>query len=140
MDNFYAANLALLKARQPQTAKRLEEFKDPSDPPYHLEKARNGEWTLKAGTEEKDFRYLHSRFDPTREAQVFVDSIDCENKEVLLVFGLGLGYHLVQLAGKVKSYTTIVVIEKNLYLLKLFLTLADRRALLEKMRVFFLAG
>jgi hypothetical protein len=137
--DYLSTNLDLLRVKQPGLTKRLEEYTEPASLPYALDKAKNGEWTIKAGTNEPDIRYLHSRFDPSREAQLFIDNINCENKEILFLFGLGLGYHLVRLAAKIKAYSTIVVIEKDLYFLKLFLQLADRSDLLRG-KIFFLAG
>jgi len=38
--------------------------------------------------------YLHSRYDPRREAQTVIDNIDASGYDHVIFYGLGLGYHL----------------------------------------------
>jgi len=44
--------------------------------------------------------YLHSRYDPLREAQTIVDNIDAEDYEHVIFYGIGLGYHIQALLNK----------------------------------------
>lgn len=43
---------------------------------------------------------LHSRYDPEREAQRLIDSAGLDPKRPVLVVGLGLGYHVLELARR----------------------------------------
>lgn len=52
-----------------------------------IEPAKNGERTLRYGD-----LYLHSRYDPTKEARRFVDSLGLTEGDLLVLAGVGLGY------------------------------------------------
>ncbi len=58
-----------------------------------VERARNGELTVK-----RDGIYLHSSFDPSREAAGWVEKLGGDSASPLTVAGFGLGYHLKALA------------------------------------------
>jgi len=53
---------------------------------------RSGESTLKVGNV-----LLHSRYDPREEAARLVDSAELDLKRPVLVIGVGLGYHVLEL-------------------------------------------
>ena len=53
---------------------------------------RGGEPTLKVGNV-----FLHSRYDPREEAAHLVDSAQLDLKRPVLVIGVGLGYHVLEL-------------------------------------------
>jgi len=38
--------------------------------------------------------YLHSRYDPLREAHTIIDNIDAESYDHVIFYGIGLGYHI----------------------------------------------
>jgi len=38
--------------------------------------------------------YLHSRYDPLREAQTIIDNIDASGYDHVIFYGIGLGYHI----------------------------------------------
>lgn len=38
--------------------------------------------------------YLHSRYDPLREAQTIIDNIDVDSYDHVVFYGIGLGYHI----------------------------------------------
>jgi hypothetical protein len=38
--------------------------------------------------------YLHSRYDPLREAQTVIDNIDASGYDHVIFYGIGLGYHI----------------------------------------------
>ncbi len=44
--------------------------------------------------------FLHSRYDPEQEARRFVDSAELDPKRPVLVAGLGLGYHVLELLAR----------------------------------------
>ncbi|MCL6598707.1 MAG: DUF115 domain-containing protein [Alicyclobacillus macrosporangiidus] len=54
---------------------------------------KTGHWTVRVESEQHT-RYLHSQHDPVREARRLVESWgECSGREVI-IFGLGLGYHI----------------------------------------------
>ena len=57
--------------------------------------------------------YIHSRFDPYKEAQRFIEGIDTAGFNLFIVLGFGFGYHVELLLEQVKDDSIILVIEKN---------------------------
>ena len=51
---------------------------------------------------------IHSAYDPQREASLFIQPALKANPDLLLIFGLGLGYHLECLVQKAKRIRAIV--------------------------------
>ena len=77
-----------------------------------LEETRNGHKTIKVNG-----IYLHSKYDPIKEAQSFVNSnlnVD-ENPTGYLVLGLGLGYHILDLASRTDKKIIVLESNKNIY-------------------------
>lgn len=44
--------------------------------------------------------YLHSRYDPLREAQTITDNIDANSYDHVIFYGIGLGYHIQAFLNK----------------------------------------
>jgi len=77
-----------------------------------LEKTKSNDFTLKYNR-----KYIHSKYDPIREAVQFAESnINLLNKDKILVYGIGLGYHIVEILRKTKA--VIYVFEWNEQLIK----------------------
>lgn len=78
---------------------------------YSLDKAKNGAPTLSVIDESGSRVYLHSRYDPAREAGVAADSIDPSRYDVLVVLGTGLGYHLAPVLESIDRYQQVLLVE-----------------------------
>ncbi len=78
---------------------------------YSLDKARNGAPTLSVIDESGSRVYLHSRYDPAREAGVAAESIDPARYDVLVVLGTGLGYHLTPVLESIDRYRQVLLVE-----------------------------
>ncbi len=78
---------------------------------YSLDKARNGAPTLSVIDESGSRVYLHSRYDPAREAGVAADTIDPARYDVLVVLGTGLGYHLTPVLESIDRYRQVLLVE-----------------------------
>lgn len=77
-----------------------------------LEESKSGFYTLKY-----EGKYIHSRYDPIREAKQFVNSnAKALYKKKVLVYGIGLGYHIVEILKNTKG--TIYLFEWNEKLIK----------------------
>ena len=74
---------------------------------------RRGDSTLKKGDV-----FLHSRYDPRTEAARLVDAADLDPKRPVLVVGLGLGYHVLELLTR---GMTVAVVEPEPAVAKLAL-------------------
>ena len=78
---------------------------------FFLEKARKGNYTLfyhEAGAK----KYIHSRYDPEKEAEVILGNIDPQKYDFVVINGNGLGYVLKKLKT-IKEIKKIIVIEKE---------------------------
>lgn len=73
-----------------------------------------------------DRRYLlHSAYDPSYEAKCLIENLDINKDSLIIVFGLGLGYHLFELKDKISEDTRVIIIEQNIDVLKYALTHVD---------------
>lgn len=73
-----------------------------------------------------DRRYLlHSRYNPCAEAERLIENLDFNRDSLIIVFGLGLGYHLFELKDKISEDTRVIIIEQNIDVLKYALTHVD---------------
>lgn len=71
--------------------------------------ARNGGWTLKVRSECGTERAIHSVYNPSAEACQMAESFDYDGVGILVVLGLGLGYHVAALADRFPSARLVVV-------------------------------
>lgn len=81
-------------------------------PVVRLLKARSGDSTLQVCAEDGSTKALHSLYDPRAEAASIVDRFPFDGGGVLVVLGLGLGYHVAELAHRFPG-AHIVVIEAH---------------------------
>ncbi|NRT73680.1 motility associated factor glycosyltransferase family protein [Clostridium beijerinckii] len=78
------------------------------------EKTKSGLITLKYNN-----RYIHSKYDPIREAEQFaIGNSELLDKSIIVVYGLGLGYHIEAIAKKIKKNSILYVFEYNMELVK----------------------
>ncbi len=82
-----------------------------ADPDVKLVSGRGGEATLKVGS-----TYLHSLYRPREEAQRLIDSAELDLTRPVLVIGVGLGYHVLELLNRGAN---VAVIEPDMGVAKL---------------------
>lgn len=90
-----------------------------------VERAKKGDYTLKVikGNTQK---YITSKYDPLKEAKCFVEQIGNYNKEtIFIIYGMALGYHIVELNKKIEKHNKILIIEPNEKIFKKSLELED---------------
>lgn len=61
---------------------------------------------------------LHSSYDPVAEAERIVQGVEITRDYLLIVFGIGLGFHLFELKNKISKDTKVVIVEHNMDVLK----------------------
>lgn len=88
---------------RPAPAWREELAREAPETGAVVEMGRKGQPTLRV-----EGVYLHSRYDPEREAAQLIDSAELDPKRPVLVVGLGLGYHV---AALVQRGFTVAVLE-----------------------------
>lgn len=80
-----------------------------------IEKAKNGENTCKVQYGNKEI-YVHSKYNPTKEAEKGLEALSLENTNkntVFICMGLGLGYNLIELYKRITLENKIIVVEPN---------------------------
>ena len=86
-----------------------------------LSLAINGQPTAQAFANGQSF-YLYSSVNPEREASLLADSL--KQAEEYMVFGMELGYHVLELLNRYQS-ARVHVFESNIYLLHMAFTYID---------------
>lgn len=72
--------------------------------------SKKGHLTLYCVIEGKEYP-LHSAVDPLKERDIITDQADPDKFDVLIVLGLGLGYHLKALEQLQSKYRRVIIIE-----------------------------
>ncbi len=136
----YSRNLKVLRKRQPLLAKALDmEF--PTIGEYIVEPARNGSPTLAIKTPDGKLHQIHSRYDPEKEAKQQIEAQKFRNPKLIIVMGLGLGYHIRAALEELKNEVFfIVVIERDIHALKAAVHHADISDLLESEKIRWAVG
>jgi hypothetical protein len=75
--------------------------------------ARNGLPTLRALKDGNQPVFLNSAYEPEGEADRWLTVQDLGNSDLLVLFGLGMGYHLKALLQRAGAQKRIIVIEPN---------------------------
>ena len=78
---------------------------------YIIEPGRKGFQTLAVVTKEGQKLYLHSKYDPLREADNYKQKFNPSRYDAVIILGLGLGYHLLPLTGILDKYKKIILID-----------------------------
>lgn len=137
--NFYSRNMKILRKRMSVLEKALEKSRG-SDCEYLVEEAKNGSMTLAIRHNDKLYQ-VHSRYDPQREAAQQVTGMNLVNPKILVVLGLGLGYHLRACLEEFKETNLfIVVIEKDVEAFRAAMEHADMSDLLSSDKIRWVIG
>lgn len=76
----------------------------------NLVETRNGAFSLQVKSESGPLKALHSLYDPAGEARTIVDAFQFDSRGIIVVLGMGLGYHVMEISKRFPD-TAIVVIE-----------------------------
>lgn len=98
------------------------DFQDISE--IYEQKSEEGDNVVYFGNGDNKY-LLHSKYDTSAEAKRLVKNIDFNRDSLIIVFGLGLGYHLLELKDKISEDTRVIIIEHNINVLKYALTHVD---------------
>lgn len=82
--------------------------------------------------------FVHSRFDPRKEAERFIGGIDAGAHDLFIVSGFGFGYHAEELLGRMGGDSILLVIEKSPLMLRKALGCRDLSGLLGDARLLLL--
>lgn len=102
------ANLRALRRTSPGTVKELEQWARrgaPSGPGVRIVETPSGFPTL----EREGWGFLHSRYDPVREAEAWATRVPASDG-LVVVYGLGLAYH-VEVLLRIRKPVRVMAIE-----------------------------
>jgi len=100
-----ANNILFLKNNYPKFLKMLSEYEKSNDLIFQTSDTKSGLSTIQV-TSNGVSQLVHSKYNPKREAESFIEQFadDIENYEHVLFYGLGLGYHIEEFMKKYPKY------------------------------------
>lgn len=117
--NLFEQNTRALRYHHPQLADQVDKV-SPDSTRYRLIQARNQRPSFEYITEDGTSILWHSRYDPIKEAQRELDSIDHSTIYFPLVAGIGLGYVLRLLWDQYRQeFYDAIILEKDIHILRL---------------------
>ncbi len=136
--DFLQHNLDFLRPTVPQMVKILEGL--PPSGHIQVATAQSGRPTASVTTQDGRVVWLHSRYDPEKEADRFVAEFKVPKLQSFLVLGLGLGYHLLALSRRASSEARYFVFEPDLHVFREALRANDLVPLFRGGRCIVFAG
>ena len=94
-----------------------------------LAAAKDGQPTLRAVLDNGRQVFLHSSYSPQKEAQNWVKELNWAPNSLLVVFGLGLGYHIRELFSRMEAHQKLIIVEPNSKVLQMAQELKENQAL-----------
>lgn len=111
----YESNMSALKQRFPDLHGRAAAAAD--DGSIEAVETKTG-GHVPAVTKEGKRLFIHSKFDPAKEAERFIGEIDTSAFDLFIVFGFGFGYHIQELLKRMGGDSLVLVIEKSPLMLR----------------------
>lgn len=135
-ESLYEKNIAVFAKRHAAMQTHMESL-DVST--YHVEQARDGDWTLRVDFAEGKFIHIGDSASPREEARRCLPQVPHPEKSLFVLMGMGLGHLLFE---AVKGYpgARFVVLEHDARIFRRALELYDFTELFESPRVDFAVG
>lgn len=131
--NFYEKNMEIIKRQNPELAERLRNT--PDKPWIEVIKSKSGLPTIRVNN-----RLLHSFYDPIKEAMQLIDEQKFRDKDNLIIFGFGLGYHISEILRRGIEFNQMFVIEPSIEIFKVALRERDLSEILKLKGLRLLVG
>lgn len=133
---FYDKNIATLKQFYPRLYEVLKEIPTPN---LTIHNSHINTPTLSIKNKDKEI-FLHSRYDPQKEAQRQISSQQLISGNKVILFGCGLGYFIPEILSAILPKGTLIIIEPNYAVFKMALQLIDFRAYLSNPNITFIVS
>lgn len=130
--SFLKKNLDIIKIRFPRLFELLASYEKTSE--YTVEISREGSPTVQING-----HYIHSKFNPLREADRFIKSEISTEARFVIFAGYGLGYHIENFLEDNKE-TAVLVVEPDISFFLFSLSVRNMQTILESQNVQFLIG
>lgn len=108
----FEKNISLLKKNHPEVFEIISGNQEPSVK-TKLVLAENQKPNLKVKISENEDIFIHDHEDPGIESETFLSMISEHSTGVVLMFGMGLGYSVLELLRKRKKLQYLIVFELN---------------------------
>ena len=130
--SLFNQNVKLLEKQDTALANRIRTL--PEEVSYNVIPAKKGFTALLRAANNAEI-FLHSKYDPFREAQQITASANISPTADLICLGFGLGYHIIEVLKLEAKRDFILIIEKNLSLIHAAFHYIDYTFLLTDKRV-----
>lgn len=114
MGNFFDKNISFLQKKNPELASSLSEVIPEN---IVAVETKDGNRVPQVLLDNKKI-FVHSKFNPYKEAERFVSEVETSEFDLIIVFGFGYGYHVELLLNKLNENTTLLVLQQDLALIK----------------------
>lgn len=114
--NILEKNIALLKKHHPEQYKKIINYKKPNSR-YEVLDTRSGEKTIKVNFSEENQKktiYLHSKFNPIKEGEMFAQENMKDQKDINILYGFGMGYHVQFMSNFLNDQSKLIIFDLNL--------------------------
>ncbi len=121
-------NLAVIRQRDPDLAQRIEQAQ-----PTELDwtPSKSGPLTVSVDHNGRPL-WLASRYDPAKEAAKLVEGIEHDKMACVVAIGMGLGYHIAELAKGMGDRGVLIVFESDAGMWRAVLERIDHRGWLTR--------
>lgn len=111
---YFEENMSLLKKNHMETFKALSIYQEQEHSDRtELVFAKNQKPNLSVQLSKDELVYIHQPEDPGSESETFLSIVGEDSTGVVLMFGMGLGYSVLELLRKRKKLQYIIVFELN---------------------------
>ena len=112
----------------------------PRERNFWIFSSRSGEPTMEVRDNNNKKVLLHSEYEPQKEAEKLINNYDLKDKKIIVILGLGLGYHLKELIKKVPKDVHLWVVEKREDIYRAFLNSTGLNMVLSREGLQFFIG
>lgn len=130
LPDYFEKNMLVLKEKNGSLVKKLRETEKEQNK-FCISLSINGQPTVQVINGRQSF-FMHSTINPEREAQLLIEGVSAVKNYV--VFGMGLGYHVLELLKRYPE-CNVTVLESEKYLLLYAFQYNDWTAYLQEERI-----
>ncbi len=135
MESHREKNFQILRDRYPGIYKKIAKIS--FDEAIRVVETKKGDYVPAIKREGRDI-FIHSRFDPVKEAERFISEISSIGHNLFIVFGFGFAYHIEELLRDTPEDSMVIVIERDPAVLLAAVTYRDLTAELKNERLLIL--
>lgn len=124
MSNIYQKNIQALQKMNATLAKKIDDLIYKKDD-FELIKLKNGSgYTIKLQFNNKE-KYIHSPYNPVKQAKKEIDKINIDFYNLIGVAGIGCGYFIREILNRFNKSSQIIIIENRLDIFKEVMKVQD---------------